>query len=310
MEVASQERCAMVSTVRKSVPSLLTQMTLRDLLARYQEAVEVSSRYQESLLRTVRRMQFMGIREVCQLSPDAVNSALSKITLSPVTVGNIRRELLTLWRWAYEEGLTETYPARVRKIKQKHTPPTCWTQEELGRLWDCAKADETLIGGQHRVRRSEVFPAWIAICYDTGMRFGDVHALTAQQIQRGFVVTTASKTGKALVRSLSALAIKEAVRLSKSSPDGTLFRWCLTRRRALLQWRAFLDDHGFNGSSKWLRRCAATAVERMKPGSATAFLQHSAAHLAIRHYIDATQLAAPMSPPPIAAGACRAFGSP
>ena len=277
-----------------------SQMTLHDLLERYACAVECSPRYVESLRRTVRKAENNGLLEICQLSPDRVNSFLAGLPLSPVTVGNIRRELLTLWRWAYEEGLTEVHPSRVRRVKAKTKPVVCWTRDELRRLWECARADQTPISSRVQLRRCDVLPAWIAIAYDTGIRFGDVHALHAQNILRGFLVITAGKTGKQLVRQLSPSAIFEATRLAQMSPDGSLFLWCLPRRRALLMWRAFLDEHGFRGTSKWLRRAAATAVEMQERGAATAFLQHSSPHLAIRHYLDQTQLMAPPSPPPIA----------
>jgi integrase len=185
-------------------------------------------------------------------------------------------------------------------VKARGKPPVCWTKEELERLWQCAKSDKTPVSSRLTIRRCDVLPAWIGISYDTGMRFGDVHGMHAKSIMRGFVVTTAAKTGKQLVRQLSPLSIKEAVQLSNLSPDGSLFLWCLPRRRALMMWRAFLDEHGFGGSSKWLRRCAATQLA-MGHGNAaaTALLQHSHPSLVIKHYIDQTQFAAPASPPPL-----------
>lgn len=275
-------------------------MSLDELLRLYLVAVEVGPRYAESLRRTVRKAQASGLLEIRQLSPDAVNSFLAGLSLSPVTIGNIRRELLTLWRWAYEERITEAQPTRIRKVKARSAPPVCWTREELHRLWEAAKSDETLVSSRVQLRRCDVLPAWISIAYDSGMRFGDVLSLQSTQIVRGFVVRVAAKTGKQLVRQLSPVAIYEATRLVQMSPDGSLFSWFLPRRRALLLWRTFLDQHGFRGSSKWLRRAAATAVEMRERGAATAFLQHSSPHLAVRHYLDQTQLMAPMAPPPIA----------
>lgn len=277
-----------------------SSMTLDNLLRSYLVAVEVGPRYAESLRRTVRKAQANGLLEIRQLAPDTVNSFLAGLDLSPVTVGNIRRELLTLWRFAYEERLTEAQPTRIRRVKARSSPPVCWTRDELNRLWEAAGSDETPISSRVQLRRCDVLPAWIAIAYDSGMRFGDVLSLQSSQIVRGFVVTIAAKTGKQLVRQLSPVAVYEAARLVKMSPDGSLFLWCLPRRRALLLWRSFLDQHGFRGSSKWLRRAAATAVEMRERGAATAFLQHSSPHLAIRHYLDQTQLMAPVAPPPIA----------
>lgn len=276
------------------------KMTLLELLDRYTAAVECSPRYVESLRRSVRKAQGKSLSDVRQLAPEPFNLFISSLALSPVTVANIRRELLTLWRYAHDEGLTEAQPTRIRKVKTQPRPPVCWTKPELERLWRCATDDQTRISSRCDVRRCQVLPGWIAISYDTGMRFGDVHALTASNVQRGFVVTTAAKTAKPLVRQMSPAAIDEATKLIALSPDGTLFSWCLPRRRALLMWRAFLDEHGFEGSSKWLRRCAATQVAKEKgAAAATALLQHSHPSLVIRHYIDQTQFDAPDAPPPI-----------
>ncbi len=274
-------------------------MTLHDLLLRYQAALEVGDGYVGNLRRTVKKCEDSGMLEVCQLSPDPVNLMLSRLPLSATTRANIRRELMTLWRFAYESGLTETYPARVRKIRQAAAPVECWTAADLSRLLKAAREDETPISSRVQARRCDVLPAWIGVGYDTALRFGDVHALTAANIRNGCVVTTAHKTGKPVVRAISE-DTQEAVRhLLELSPDRSLFKWCLPRRRAFVLWRKFLDQHGMTGSSKWLRRAAATQAEMQARGRACELLQHSQPSLAYRHYVDVTQFAAPPAPPPI-----------
>lgn len=274
-------------------------MSLRDLLDRYMCAVEVSPRYAESLLRTVRKAEASGLQKICQLTPDAVNKFLAALPLSNTTRHNIRRELLTLWRYAHDCNLTDVYPARVRKIRPTYAPVEAWTHGQLERLLEAAEKDETVVSRRTGLRRCDVLPAWIGLGYDSGMRFGDVHSLTEKNLRNGHVAVVAKKTGKPLVRALSKTTCKHAATLLEQSPDGSLFRWALPRRRAILLWRKFLDEQGLRGSSKWLRRSAATQVERLERGAATAFLQHSHPSLAARHYNDATQLLPPPSPPPI-----------
>ena len=284
---------------RRKKPLPAKTLTLLDLLSRYSAAVEIGDRYAESLRRTVRKCESSGLVEVCQLAPDAVNLMLAELPLSQTTKANIRRELMTLWRFAYDTGLTDVYPARVRKIRAAQTPVECWTKDDLVRLLLAAEDDKTPISRRVQARRCDVLPAWIGIGYDTALRFGDVHALTASNIRNGFVVTTARKTGKPVVRAISHDTQQAVGKLLELSPDRTLFKWCLPRRRALLMWRAFLDKHGMAGSSKWLRRAAATQIEMQSRGLASELLQHSHPTLAYRHYVDATQLAAPPAPPPI-----------
>lgn len=274
-------------------------MTLLDLLDRYMVAVEVSPRYRESLLRTVRRAKDNGLCAVCQLTPDAVNKFLSRLDVGQTTRHNIRRELLTLWRFAYDREWTDIYPARIRKIRASFAPPVTWELGNLGELLRAAENDRKPISRRVSLLRCDVLPAWAGVAYDTGMRFKDVHALTTRSFRHECAVTTANKTGKPLVRVLSERTQQDVAMLFSHSPDGTLFRWCLPRRRAFLVWRAFLDEHGFGGSTKWFRRAAATAIEQIRPGAATEFLQHSHPGLARRHYIDFTQAGIPMGPPPI-----------
>lgn len=278
---------------------MILTMSLLDLLDRYMAAVECSPRYQESLLRTVRRAKDSGVEKVCQLTSESVNKFLANLEVGQTTRHNIRRELLTLWRFAHERGHTEIYPSRVRKIRPAFAPPVTWELTSLARIIEAAEKDETPISSRVSLRRCDVIPAWAGLAYDSGMRFSDIHGLAKQHFRNECVATTASKTGKPLVRALSEPTQCYVAQLFTHSPDGTLFAWCLPRRRAFLMWRSFLDGNGFGGSTKWFRRAAATAIEQLQPGAATDFLQHSHPMLVRRHYLDATQAAIPMAPPPI-----------
>lgn len=289
----------MAIAVTKRQSAAASKMSLRELLDRYMSAVEVSRRYAESLRRTVKKLEGSGLSRICQLAPDEVNSFLSSLRLSATTKHNIRRELLTLWRFACECGLTDVYPLRIRKIRPTYATPRAWSREELARLLKTATRDETAVGGRSGLRVCDLLPAWVGVAYDSGLRFGDVLGSRTADIRNGCICFTAGKTGKAGVRPLSPSTNAAVRRLAALSPDGTLFRWALTRRRAFLVWRAFLDRHRFHGSSKWLRRSCATFVEQAQPGAASRYLQHSNQMLATRHYIDQSMCAVPIGPPPI-----------
>jgi integrase len=281
-------------------------MTLADLLDAYLATRETSTRYRESLLRTIRKAQAAGLAFVGDLQPAHVNRFLVSLStaVSATTRHNIRRELLTLWRYAFEEGLTETQPVRVARIRPTYAPPKAWSADCLERLLAAAESDQTPVGGGSGAVISDLLPAWIGIAYDSGLRFSDVHALHIRNIRNGMVTTCANKTKKALVRPLSQGTLEAINRCAGLSPDGSLFVWALTRRRAILVWRAFLDRHGFEGSSKWLRRSCATYVEIERPGSATRYLQHSNPALAPAHYFDESLFAIPDGPPPIRRHRC------
>lgn len=278
-------------------------MSLFDLLDAYLSEREASPRYQESLRRTVRRAAAYGVADIAAMTPVRVNQFLRASTVSAVTRSNMRRELLTLWKWAYESDLTETPPLRVMAIKAVAKPPRAWSLDTLRKLLDLAEKDQKRISNRlPGVRRCDVLPAWISLAYDSGIRLGDILALRKDAIANGCVALTAQKTNKLTVRRLSAYATEKVMALAERSPDQTIFSWALPRKRAMAVWRSFLKENAISGSPRWLRRSGATYVEMEKPGQATKFLGHSACNpgLAARHYIDASlTFQLPPSPPPL-----------
>lgn len=248
----------------------------------------------------MKRATAYGLKTVRQLAPEGVNSFLRNLPCGPTTRSNQRRELLTLWRWAFDAGATDTRPERVMRVKANRRPPEAWGKETLTRLLEAAEQDTRPVS--HRwpnVTWSRILPVWIVVGYDTGLRLTDLLCLRDSDFVNGCVSICAHKTGKPTVRRVSGYGQLLANDLLAESPDGSLFSWCVTRRRALTKWRAFLDELELSGSSKFLRRSAATDVERKRPGAAAEFLTHSNPALARLHYIDQTLLDIPEGPDPL-----------
>lgn len=277
-----------------------TTMNLTDLLAAYVGGRDCGGRYRESLNRTVRKMLDAGIVSVDDLTAEHLNNLLVGLSsLSSTTRQNIRREALTLWRYAFEERLTDEPPLRVLRVRSAPKPTQAWSMPTLSRMLECAEKDETVVSVGFKKNVCDFLPAWITIAYDSGLRFHDVHELHIDQIRDCVVVGTAHKTGKTFIRPLSEYSCQQAKQLAELSPDGTLFRWFLTRRRAFLCMAAFRERHKFVGTMKYLRRSCATMKEKATPGSARAYLQHGDGATTVRHYIDESLLAVPEGPPPI-----------
>lgn len=273
-------------------------MHLEKLLEQFFLDRECSENYRSSLKRTVRRAVAYELLSVCQLNSESINKFLCSLTdFAQETRANYRRELCTLLRYAHEIGLTDALPTRVRKIRVARPPARAWSMDDLTRMHEVALTDESRIGGKSSARVCDILPAWILVGYETGLRFGDVLALTKQSVRRDTLFVVESKTGKTATFALSESALGAVSDLDNLSPDDTLFLWALTRRRAFLLWRKFLDAHGFEGTPRWLRRSAATYIERENAGEATRFLRHSAPHLARIHYVDPSLLAPPTAPP-------------
>jgi integrase len=277
---------------------MLGTVPTTDLLCQYLTSRDCGIRYRESLSRTVKKAASAGINSVADLQPPLVNKFLAGLSsLNATTKNNVRRELLTLWRYAFEEGMTDVPPLRVMKIRLRPPAPQAWPMHVMQSMLLNAEQDQTQV--RHGMRICDWLPAWIVIAYDSGLRFSDIRNLRSDDIRGNVVVAVAQKTGKRAVRQLSGYAADAAARLVSRSPDGTLFAWFLTRRRAFLCIRAFLDRHHIAGSMKYLRRSCATYIEATRPGEATRYMQHSAPSVTARHYVDESLLAAPSGPPPM-----------
>ena len=276
-------------------------MQLDELLDNYLACREASISYQMSMRRTVRKCQNFGLHEVSDLEPALVNRFLASLStaLSDTTRSNIRRELMTLWRFAFEAGETEVPAVRVRRIRPARKPVEAWCRETLALMLSIAEQDNMRCGGLSNPRICDWLPAWIVIGYDTGLRFSDIYELHSTALRGSLISLVARKTGKPLVRHLSNYAAQLAHVLKRNSPDGTLFRWMLTRRRIFIHWRKFLDRNGISGSSRWLRRSCATYIEASSPGMASRYLQHSQPNLVGMHYLDQSLLDVPEGPPSI-----------
>lgn len=279
-----------------------SSMRLTAIVAAYLGERDASRHYAASLARTARKATAYGIVYGSQLSPDNVNLFLRSIECSDTTRCNVKRELCTIWRYAAEIGAAPTGPIRVLKLRRHRRPPRAWSMAELIVLLRTAERDKTIVNLRCRnVLRCHVLPAWIRIGYDSGLRFSDIYGITGDNLREGRVTVVAQKTGKPTVRVLSDSTWQVAMQLLRFSPDKSLFSWLLTRRRAFVLWQSFLSEHGLPGTSKWLRRSAATQIERRTPGGATPFLSHSSPTLARDHYIDPVLMDMPLGPPPLPA---------
>ena len=275
-------------------------MTILDLARDYVGQNECSAGYAGNLLRTARLVTRYGLETISQLTCEIVNAMFSKMPGSPQLKHNTRRELLTVWRWAFESGLTNHPPLRLKRIRVKARPVEAWSMKMLERLLCAAAQDHTPVSRRWpQVTRALVLPAWIGLGFDTGLRFADIHNLTIHSFRNNCVAVSANKTGKVTIRPVSDETADEVARLFKLSPDGTLFKWALPRRRAFVMWQTFLREQGVRGSSKYLRRSCATYVHKKAPGRASDYLSHSDTKLIWRHYLDQTLLDMPEGPPPI-----------
>lgn len=266
-------------------------MTVPDVCERYLESRICSDEYRRQLRKLSARLG--------GLTAEAVNTHLRarKDSVSPITLANERRQALTLWRWAYEEGLVDSSPRGVARLRVPAIPVRAWTIAECCAL---VKSAEKFSG--KRLRNGADLGAflrcWVLLGYETGARYGDIFAWRKENLCGNAIGWVTNKTGVICTRVLSDAAMAAVEEMLRASPDGRILGWVACRRYSFRLMRKLLSASKVGGSGRWLRRSSATHIEMNDPGRAQWFLGHKSPGLAARHYLDQTQLAGAVSRPP------------
>lgn len=236
---------------------------------------------------------------ISELSAKAVNSYLRarQDSVSPITVANERRMILTLWRWAWEEGHVDSAPRGVMRIRAPLKPVEAWSVAQCSSL---VKGAEKFCGVRMRngADLGAFLQTWVVLAYETGARYGDIFAWKRENFRNGAVGWVTSKTGVVCTRVLSDRAMGLVNQMLAKSPDGRVLGWVCCRRQSFKFMRRLISACLPAGSGRWLRRSAATHLEAVDPGKAQWFLAHKTAGLAARHYLDQSQLAGRSCRPP------------
>lgn len=224
---------------------------------------------------------------LADLNDDTVNRWLKSRTAecAPQTVRNNRRNLICLWRGAFEAGLIENLPRRVRKVRCPSTPPRAWSTEQVQELLKvCRHVSKRRVG---EIPHELYWRLFINITWDTALRCGDVLALRLSDIGAdGQVVISQRKTGWDHICQLQPGTVEM---LKKTLPTSRKLAipWDRSQEYFRRQFTKLVRLAGIPpGTSKWLRRSSATALEALHPGSAMAHLGHRTPGIAYRNYVD------------------------
>lgn len=228
--------------------------------------------------------------------PAIVNRWLEYLELrvAPRTVKSKRAGLITLWLAAYDNGVCpKPETRRIRKPKCPRPTPDAWTMKELQALIDAA----VQFRGEHYatgIDRGLFWDALIRVCYDTGLRRGDLLTLKFSQLETDdegehVLRTVQSKTGDGIVHRLHPTTV-QALRAIAAPERETIFDWPHTKETFARHWHDILIAAGQkptrrNGLQK-LRRTSASHLEAEQPGAATLHLGHRCGDMARLHYID------------------------
>lgn len=224
------------------------------------------------------------------IGTDAVNQYLrSRLdSVSTVTARTERTIIVSLWRYAYENSLTDKPPRGVLRVKVSRAPTRAWTPEQ------CKLLAEGTHGLRGKTRsgapRGLFLRTWVLLGYQSGSRHGDLWAMRAENFEGDVLRWTQHKTGDPLHKRLTPACIEAVREMLALSPDGRVLGWACKPRQSMRIMRAYLESHGLPGTSKWLRRSGATHIEIREPGKARLHLGHRSVNLASQAYIDWSQV--------------------
>ncbi len=253
-------------------------MTLREFAEAYALQSGASPGYREQLVVLTKRLPW-GVADLTVSNIDAyLTHALGHLAAS--TVNNHRRMLSTLRRAALRDGLVVNDCTRpIRRVK--HTLPMvrAWTHDEMRHL--LAVAAEMPGGTLHCPHRI-LLPAWILVGYSSGLRLGDLLAITYDSLRGDRLATVLQKTRQQHVIVLDANALEAIRSLPRRGPK--IFGNLVGRSRMIVAMRALVKRAGLTGSGKYLRRSSATYAQ-LAGIDASGHLGHLTPGMK-RHYLD------------------------
>jgi len=196
---------------------------------------------------------------------------------------------MTVWTWAYENRLVENPPRGVQKIRHRRPPIRAWTPEQVAHaieLTELHRGNRLRSGANLGV----FLRCWLVLGYESGARWGDLWKMREDDFDGDALRWRCNKTDEIVYRTLTNLAVESVGEMLDASPDGRVLGWAAKKRHAMRLMHWHLRTCDLPGSSKWLRRSAATHVEKAHPGKARLFLGHRTPHMADQHYIDYAQI--------------------
>jgi integrase len=267
-------------------------MHLHDYLDQYNRSHEIQPATLEHYRWVIRSFEHRsGPIMLADLNADLVNGWLLWLRdngRSPWTIKQRKISLLVLWRSAWFDGLAPAIPP-IRRLKPLHHAPTAWTLAEVRQLLAAAEADR---------HRPAFWSSLIRAGYDSGLRLGDLLALCVHQVAPLCTIVQ-HKTGSPVAiqfRPETLQAIRRQI-VGLAAGDAVWPLW--GRREAFYRaFRRLICQAAIRpGTFRWLRRTAATQLEREQPGRGTELLGHASRSTTETWYLDRAQLAAPPLPP-------------
>jgi integrase len=258
-------------------------MSLADFARAYALRAGASPGYTEQLIVLTKRLPW-GVGD---LTIDNIDAYLTKALghLAASTVHNHRRMLSTLRKAALRDGLlVDDCTLPIRRVKHNLPMVRAWTHQEMAHL--LAVASE-MPGGTLHCPHKVLLPAWILVGYSSGLRLGDLLAVTYDSLRGDRLATVLQKTRQQHVVVLDANALEAISSLPRRGPK--IFGSLVGRSRIIVAMRNLVKRSGLTGSGKYLRRSSATYAQ-LAGIDPTGHLGHLTPGMK-KHYLDPVILA-------------------
>lgn len=218
-------------------------------------------------------------------------------SVSPSTTRTRRNAILALWRFAFEQDLTEERPEKVRKVRLTAQVVKAWSPAEMQQL--LGYINEHVSANPLRkvnIVKRDYFRALCLVAYDTALRLGDLLTLERSMFfsQNGswYVNILQGKTRRHVtcrISSATKLAIDQL--MSQGDPRTQIFPlWC-RREQFYRTFKLIVSRSKIRpGTFRWIRRASTTHVELEYPGLGAEHAGHSDSRVTFAHYIDRSQL--------------------
>jgi len=221
---------------------------------------------------------------------------------SPYTVKNRRTGLMVLLRRAVRLGLAQDVDAR--DVRSVHCPKLKIDGYSEGDM-------QVLIGMASRIKgvvrktgigRATYFVSAMLTMWNLGSRPGDIIKIRVCDFDpRGFFWVVEQKTGKGRTRVLQPATRCAIAACISIDPRRELIWPGLAVKGFYKNIKRIAELAGLPGTSRWIRRGAASLVENKRAGSAWKFLNHSVPSLFEKHYrVERLVDPDPIAPPEVA----------
>lgn len=214
---------------------------------------------------------------------------------SPRTVKRERGDLLTLWRFAWAEGMHNINPdtLRIPTVRCPRKSPTAWHLDQLQSWIEAAGRLAGNVRGTD-IRKADWWQAYGLFLYCTAARPSAARLVRKKDIdlERGIVVLRAeiSKTGHDDVCRLNKQAI-DAIRKIYDPESEYIFPWpyhedVLWRHFKRISKQAGLPTDRYHSLGCMRRTTASLTAAHGSVEMARQLLGHSSPDITLRHYID------------------------